>query len=372
MNRRTFLAACGAAVAPASNAAKADAPSRLKAGVSLGTWISQYQNRKEPNFDTRVQERDLDQIASWGMDHVRLPIDYDFFEDEANPGTYREERLAYADRTIQWAKKNGLALVLDLHRAPGYFFGDLGKNRLFTESAMQDRFLAIWRTFAKRYRSEGDGLVFELLNEVVEATPAEWNGLVKRAVESIRAADPNRWIVVGGIQYNAIGALDKIAILDQPRMIYTFHYYHPMLVTHQKAAWVKQSMDYDKFTGGQRVDYPGIIPRLPEFCEGYPQYKSLRAEIGVRYDLDWMRADMKPAAEFAKKTGKPLYCGEYGVIRHASIESQRRWHDDVGSILRDLGVGRAAWSYKDGSFLFVEADSSKPVDMDLVRIASRK
>ncbi len=371
MNRRTFLASCAAAI-PAAQGASAETPSRLKAGVNLGTWISQYQSRKNPDFDARVQERDLAQIASWGMDHVRLPIDYDFFEDDAKPGVYREERLAYADRTIAWAKKNGLALILDLHRAPGYFFGDLGKNRLFSESAMQDRYLAIWSMFAKRYRAEGDGLAFELLNEVVEATPDQWNGLVARAVDAIRTVDPKRWIVVGGIHYNAIDALDKIRILDKPRIIYTFHYYHPMLVTHQKAGWVKQSMDYDKFTGGQRVDYPGATPRLAEFCDAYPAYQGLRSQIGVKYDRDWMRADMKPAADFVKATGKPLYCGEYGVIRHASIESRRKWHADVGAILRDLGVGRAAWSYKDGSFLFVEADSSRPVDMELVRIASRK
>jgi endoglucanase len=371
MDRRSFLASCAAAL-PALKAAGTEAPSRLRAGINLGTWISQYQHQKTPNFDTRVQERDLDQIASWGMDHVRLPIDSDFFEDDATPGVYREERMAYADRTIQWAKKNGLALILDLHRAPGYFFGDLGKNRLFTEPAMQDRYLAIWRMFAKRYRAEGDTLVFELLNEVVEATPDQWNGLVRRAVNEIRSVDPNRWIIVGGIHYNAIEALDKIAILEEPRIICTFHYYHPMLVTHQKAGWVKQSMDYDKFTAGQRVDYPGTIPKLAEFVEAYPNEKSLRSQVGVRYDLDWMRKDMQPAADFVKATRKPLYCGEYGVIRHASIGTRRRWHEDVSSICRELGIGRAAWSYKDGSFLFVDADTSKPVDMDLVRIASRK
>ncbi|HBY62034.1 MAG TPA: endoglucanase, partial [Solibacterales bacterium] len=285
---------------------------------------------------------------------------------------YREERLAYADRAIGWAKKQGLALILDLHRAPGYFFGDVGKNRLFTEPEMQEQFLGIWRMFAERYRSEGEEIVFELLNEVVEATPEEWNGLVRRAVETIRGVGGKRWIVVGGLQYNSIRALDKIAILDDPRIVYTFHYYHPMLVTHQKASWNKQSVEYDQFSKGQRVEYPGATPLLAEFVDAFPQYKSLRAQVGLRYDRDWMRQDMQPAAEFLRKTGKPLYCGEYGVIRHASAETRRRWMEDASSVLAEMGVGRAAWSYKDGAFPFVDAETSEPMDRELARIAARR
>lgn len=54
---------------------------------------------------------------------------------------------------------------LDLHHAPGFFFGNGAKNDLFTSEASRKRYLDIWRMFAERYSSEGDNLIFELLNE---------------------------------------------------------------------------------------------------------------------------------------------------------------------------------------------------------------
>ena len=48
-------------------------------GVNLGGWLSQcdYSNDRLENF---IKEEDLAVIASWGLDHVRLPVDYNIFE----------------------------------------------------------------------------------------------------------------------------------------------------------------------------------------------------------------------------------------------------------------------------------------------------
>ena len=55
-------------------------PAGYMAGVNFGGWISQYKGNlarnPEHHFDTFVTEKDIAQIASWGMDHVRLPFDY--------------------------------------------------------------------------------------------------------------------------------------------------------------------------------------------------------------------------------------------------------------------------------------------------------
>jgi endoglucanase len=375
VNRRQFMAAAAAATCPALAApdvsASSKAMSRLQTGINLGSWISQY-NRKAPEFDSRVTERDLAQIAGWGMDHVRLPIDYDFFEDDKTPYDYSDERLAYVDRCLEWAKKHRLSVVLDLHHAPGYTFMNAGRNLLFTSAEMQKRFLAIWSMFTDRFKSEGDWLWFELLNEVVEATPAEWNSLASRAMETIRKSDPERWVIVGGTRYNAISALTDIAIVDDARVAYTFHYYDHILFTHQKASWTKVCADYEKFTQGAQVPYPGEIPRLAEFVAAYPQYKSHARLAGKRLDAAWMRTDFQPAVDFVRDTAKPLYCGEYGVIRHAPVESKDKWYADLTALCEQHRIGRAAWSYKDGSFGFVDPRTNKPLDEELVKVASAR
>ena len=330
MNRRTFLLSAAAAPLAAAPALS----DGYQAGINLGSWISQY-SRQTPEFDTRVTAKDVDQIASWGMDHVRLPVDYDFFEDPAKPGEYREERLEYIDRTIGWAKKAGLNLILDLHAAPGYKFQNVGKNELFSNPAMQGRFLDIWSTFARRYRGEGEAVLFELLNEVVEATPEQWNSLAAEAVEQIRAIDPNRWVVIGGRNYNSVGALKDIRILEDPRIVYTFHFYEPILFTHQNAGWNKISMDYKKFRGGvYRIDYPGEMPDLAGFIAAYPQYKGQGANAGRRMDAAWLREALRPAVEFLKANANPCTAAST-----ASFDSLPRLARSTGSRTSQASCG---------------------------------
>jgi len=117
------------------------------AGVNLGHWISQYgsyASYSHEHFKTYIQEKDIARIASWGMDHLRLPVDYPIFESDENPGVFMESGLQYIDNCLEWCKKNGINLVLDLHHAPGFFFGHGEKNSLLENSEMQDRFINIW------------------------------------------------------------------------------------------------------------------------------------------------------------------------------------------------------------------------------------
>ena len=79
---------------------------------------------------------------------------------------------------------------------------------------------------------------------------------------------------------------------------------------------------------------------------------------------------MQPAVDFLHETGKPLYCGEFGVIQHASLASRINWHRDVVDRLLDHGIGRAVWTYKEMSFPLVDR-AGRVVSEELVRIISR-
>lgn len=153
---------------------------KYQAGVNLGGWISQYQTFDHAHFKSFIVESDIAQIASWGMDHIRLPIDYPVLEEDDNPCVYLEEGFAYIDNCLTWCKKYGLNLILDLHKAAGYSFTTLNENSLFEDAKMQDRFIGLWEAFAKRYASERDNLILELLNEIVEPTSDRWNRLAHR------------------------------------------------------------------------------------------------------------------------------------------------------------------------------------------------
>ena len=93
-------------------------------GINLGGWLSQCDHTKE-RYDNFITEPDIARISSWGLDHIRIPVDYDLVETKE--GEYIEEGFAYIRKVIDWAGKYGLNMILDLHKTYGYSF-DFGEQ----------------------------------------------------------------------------------------------------------------------------------------------------------------------------------------------------------------------------------------------------
>lgn len=331
------------------------------AGANLGHWISQYGSKSYDYFSNYIIESDIKRISEWGMDHVRLPVDYFIFEDDANPGVYREEGLVYIDRCLNWCKKYNLNLVLDLHHAPGFFFGDGDKNRLFNDRKMQLRYIGIWNFFAHRYLSEKYNVIFELLNELVlpEGSDA-WNKLWQETAAEIHTVDPDRNIIVGGNYYNSVNELKNLVISENPHIWYTFHCYHPMIFTHQQASWMDNTRRYHT-----PVEYPVDTSLHSDFYNGnIPE-----SEKGI-LDKNYLKHVLQPAYDFIKINKRPLYCGEYGVISNASVESTVRWQNDLADLFLEQGIGRAVWSYR--GFSRITDNNNNITSEALVKAVSRK
>jgi hypothetical protein len=330
----------------------------LKVGVNLGGWISQYQEFDYQHFDTFILEDDIQRIGDWGFDHVRLPVDYPVLEDDANLGQLNPRGMENIDNCLQWCQRFGLRLVLDLHRAPGYSFthtleadGTEAQNTLFTDLAMGERFVSLWEALTRRYLNQsGDDLAFELLNEMVLPDSSPWNALAQKTINAIRRIDPQRLIVVGGNYYNSVEELQNIELAEDPHLLCTFHFYLPMTVTHQKASWVPAMREFN-----QSIDYPGTPEGLEEFLDENPQYSSQLHELANRFiDKDYLREALQPAIEHIQRTGHTLYCGEFGVIDQAPMDTRVRWNQDFCALLRAYNIGYAYWTYKALDFGLVD------------------
>ena len=321
-------------------------------GINLGGWLSQADGTTEDYFNTFITEADLSAIAAMGMDHVRLPVDYNWIETE--DGAPIEAGYRHIDDCVNWCQAHGLNLLIDLHKAFGYTFDPLEVNAdreiFFHDEGLQARFIALWRRIAERYGAK-DFVAFELLNEVVPATVADaWNAIARRAIRAIREIAPRAWVVVGGVRYNNV---KSVPLLDAPlddRVVYNFHCYEPMVFTHQKAYWV-ENMPRDL-----EVAYPDDLER----------YKALSKQLSFDLagaiegqPLDAMGPDLfealfAPALEAAERNHAPLYCGEYGVIDQAPVDSALRWLKDISEVFNRHGIGRALWNYKRKDFGLVD------------------
>ncbi len=306
-------------------------------GINLGGWFSQcdYSDGRLDNF---ITEADIAKIASWGADHVRIPVDYNIFEND--DGSYKEKGFQRIDNAFMLCKKYNLNTVLDLHKTAGYSFDNYGESEsgFFDSDELQERFYRLWEKLAERYGNLGDSVAFELLNEVTDKSYIDtWNRISYKCIERIRTIAPNVIILVGSYWNNSATAVPDLAKPYDDKVIYNFHCYEPMRFTHQGAYWTDMIKPDERYS----FDESDITP---EYFE----------------DL------FKPAIEAARKNNTTLYCGEYGVINMASPEDTLKWFQCINSVFEKYGIARSAWSYKEMDF-GISDNHLDPVRTELVK-----
>ncbi|MDE6062979.1 MAG: glycoside hydrolase family 5 protein, partial [Lachnospiraceae bacterium] len=288
-------------------------------------------------------------LSTWGIDHVRVPVDYNLVETEA--GEYLEEGFAYLQRTLDWCSKYGLNMILDLHKTMGYSFSQNGESVFFTDERLQERFYALWEQFAERFGGCQDRIAFELLNEVtLPSYCAAWNRIADNCIRRIRNIAPNVKILVVGHGNNSVSAVKDISLSDYDNIVLNFHCYEPFIFTHQAAGWLPE------FPRDFRVGFP-------EKCEVYAEHMAKYFPIAQEgfcemtkgseiAGPDYFERLFAEAVHVAEEKQVPLYCGEYGVIENADAKSALKWYQAIHPVFVRNGIGRSAWTYKQMSFGF--------------------
>ena len=294
-------------------------------------------------------------------------VDDEVLEDEY--GRTREEGFAYVTRVVEWCKRQELNIVLDLHKAYGYDFnnaGDQKKNILFTNKMVQKRFVNLWIKIAEHYANETH-VAFELLNEVVEQENAEaWNLLIAETVDAIRRIARDTIIIYGGIQWNSVKTLKLLEKPKDENILFTFHFYEPLLFTHQKAHWVPTISQTEDIYYPEAMDYYRT-KSLPIGYQGEVVCKAQSQTMGTEFITEMVME----AVTAAKNAGVTLYCGEFGVIDQAPVEDTLRWFTDVDTVFRQFGIGCAVWTYKDMDFGLM-GEHYAPIREQLLTLWNRK
>lgn len=318
----------------------------FKKGINLGGWLSQCGegNYNDEHYSTFITAEDIGKIAEMGVDHIRLPIDYNVVMTDS--GGFIPSGFSYVDWCIAQCKSHGLNIVLDLHKTAGFVFDD-NCSDFFTDKRLQKMFTDLWVEFAKRYGGE-DNVVFELLNEVTFPSVAQkWNEIAAETIRAVRGVSETVRIIIGGIEN---GSIKGLSLLDKPydeNIVFTFHCYSPLAFTHQKAYWVSQLPP--DFECAYPVAEKYIAEKSREYLGGQFDYEfdeNNSGNIGVDY---FVRMFSK-AIEVAEKWNVPLYCGEYGVIDMVDPQSTLNWFADIHAAFEKLDISRCVWTYKEKDF----------------------
>lgn len=288
-------------------------------GVNLGGWFSQCDYSRE-RLDHFITEKDFDVIAGWGLDHVRIPMDYNVLEQA--DGSLSAEGFDRISRAVEQCRKRGLRVVLDLHKTAGYSF-DVGEKEdgFFASAPYQERFFRLWEGLAKQF-NDPDRIAFELLNEITDPEViGTWNRIAADCIDRIRKIAPRSLILVGSYWNNSADAVKDLDPPADDRVIYNFHCYEPLAFTHQGAHWV---------------------PALDQAAR--PPF----SESGATED--YFEDKFSSAIAAAAEQGTCLYCGEYGVIENATPEDTVRWYRTIHEVFERHEISRAAWTYREMDF----------------------
>ena len=177
-----------------------------------------FYNRWLHEHTTRA---DIDSMAAWGFNSIRLPMHYRLFTEGYNPAkpNWKAKGFQLTDSLLAWCKANRLYLILDMHAAPGGQGNDLpisDRNpawpSLWENPSNQDTLNVIWQHLATRYANEPWIGGYDLMNEpnwgfedpkndfrgIGEKTNAPLKALLVRLTKTVREVDKNHLIIIEG------------------------------------------------------------------------------------------------------------------------------------------------------------------------------
>ena len=278
---------------------------------------------------------DMKELASWGGNLVRWQFQP---PRSVDPAVYNKELDESIDKVIALApefQKLGMMIVFDMHCPPGGRFGEpsvlgtAGKlaeldgsvcMRIFQDKFYLDQFVGAWKHIATRLKDCPIIWGYDLVNEPSNGgQKPKFNYLATQyaAACAIREVDDETPVIVEADEWANPNSFGYLVPLPLKNVFYTFHFYMPGEYTHQGA----QAAQLEDIRAGKvkMLKYPGEIS-------------------GVYVDKDVLRGAMAPIADFQKKYGARIFCGEFSVIRWAPGADQ--WLADVLSLFEEYG-----WDY---------------------------
>ena len=353
MKRAWIVVVAGALVVASALQESGGSPSDSRPG---SFWDEQ---RRGANFFNEVETRERIRAArEAGIEWVRLVPDKwkakerDFLLGDAGSfGGLVPEDLARLEEVLGWAEAEGMPVVVGMLNLPGCRWvqqnGGVQDYRLWKDVRYQEQAAAFWKELASRLRDHPAVVAYNPLNEPhperqaghdgaeepgflewLEAhrgTTADLDLFYARIVRAIRDVDPYTPILVEGYGHGSVAGLTHLAPLDDPTILYSFHFYDPWQYTARKA-------------NKDRYAYPD---KMPAYWDGPAE----------KWERDVLAGMMNPVEEWAKRNGIPasrVVAAEFGCDRGAP--GAREYLADILTTLNDRGWHWAFYSFREDAW----------------------
>ena len=274
------------------------------ARLGRGVNVIGYDPLWRDSSKARMKSKHFKMIKEAGFNNVRLVMmPFKFSKDSVeyviNPAFFT---------TLDWAIKEALAnklmVIVDFHEHSA-----MQKNPLGNKAKL----LAMWNQIATHCKDYPNEVLFEICNEP-NMSPKIWNEIQMEVFPILRAANPNRTIVLDVINGNQIKHLKDLELpKNDSNIIVAIHYYSPIQFTHQGAPWSVKNKN----------------------LSGIEWTNTEAAEQAIKADFDI-------AQDWSKANNLPLTLGEFGAYEKADMPSRVKWTNYVA---RQAEARNWSWSY---------------------------
>ena len=163
--------------------------------------------------------------------------------------------------------------------------------------------------------------IFEILNEPhFDFTDARWRSVYEQALSEIRQTNPDRIVIVGGIDWNSVNGLRRLRLPETDHnLIGSFHYYEPFPFTHQGAEWVAGSAQWLGTTWD-----------------------------GTEKERRAVQSALATAQNWSQRYNRPVFVSEFGAYSQADMGSRARWTQFVAAEAKRQRFSRGYWEFGAG------------------------
>lgn len=287
-------------------------PSTGVRGFNFGGLIGNF-SANPGNEGMYVTEETFKHLSEMGVNCLRIPIAADNNyswnlsnipkDDPVAPYRHHLEALHVA---LKLAEKYDMWIIPSGDNVVGRKI-DIMYNAA-DGSGYNETLKQLWVHIAKTYGNHPRLLAYDLLNEPNTANDVAYyfDTVLPDLVSAVRAVDKNTFFVVEPATFALPGAFGSLKPIDDPKTVYSFHFYYPHQYTHQ-------------FIGSYQTaySYPSVMGNFP-------------SDSPVLWNKNKIRESVAAVRNFQLKYNATIWIGEFGATRWAGNAAQ--WIKDTISL----------------------------------------
>ncbi|XP_064607076.1 uncharacterized protein LOC135471689 [Liolophura sinensis] len=307
------------------------------------------------NMSAEPVPLDFDAARAYGTSVVRFGAtndakDLGFLINDIPDGNLETDRvhlelsLERLRNSVISAGESGLKVILTLCDLPGRRFRDSTDDRMWQSEKCRQRIANLWGSIAEGLADLSDFIVgFDIINEpftpddkdlsfYCDMSPSykdKLHDLYVRALKAIRAVDKETMVIVESSFWASPRTVPFITPLDDPHVVYSFHFYAPSLYTFRHE-------NHGQFS------YPGKVPkwRKDKWADAWPVWNEHKIREVIQPVVKWQKENSIQSSM--------IFVGEFGVSRE--VPGALQYLLDTMNMWEENGWSWCLFSFRDNEW----------------------